>query len=204
MSGGFFEGRDGNIENVPSNATDPTIDNPVDAEAGGLFDTTGATTPTEIPSTGSDATNTTGQEEQSDGGFFDGSVLPGSIETQVGPRGPEGVQGNPGPQGSEGVQGNTGDTGIQGTMGLTGAKGDTGETGAKGDTGETGAQGMQGDAGTGGTYTYFALRTINGTTLQLEDNVTSIPAMIADGWIIIDGLTSDSIILTNDILQRSN
>ena len=54
------------------------------------------------------------------------------------------------------------------------------------------------------TYTYFALRTVNGTTLQLEDNVTSIPAMIADGWIIIDGLTSDSIILTNDILQRSN
>ena len=60
------------------------------------------------------------------------------------------------------------------------------------------------NTGAGARYRYFALRTVNGTTLQLEDNVTSIPAMIDDGWTIIDGLTSDSIILTNDILQRSN
>ena len=170
--GGFFEGGDNsNIGSAPSNAITPTEGDITSQEEGGLFDNgAGGTSTGTVPSTGSSATNTTGQQEQEEGGFFDGSVIPGSIETQVGPQGIQGIQGitgltglqgTTGPQGSIGDQGIPGDTGARGTQGPTGSigpsgpQGNPGPTGARGSdstvAGPTGDQGAIGNTGAAGT-----------------------------------------------------
>jgi len=79
-----------------------------------------------------------------------------TINTTVGPAGPQGAAGPIGPQGIQGVSGSTGpqglkgDTGVQGpqgNVGATGAQGIQGETGPKGDTGNVGPQGPIGNTG---------------------------------------------------------
>ena len=156
IEGNFFTDVEGDLPESDSGFFDGNISttSTVDSQPSGVIGTVSAS------GRPADAATVSIAEE---GGFFDGTVIPGTASSQTGPQGAKGDTGATGSTGATGTTGSTGPQGTTGAMGTTGAigpvsteqgpKGDTGDTGSQGATGNqgiqgpSGSQGIQGDTG---------------------------------------------------------